>query len=874
MAAWPASFGARPAFERTKRIAPSSASSAARRRPAVDWSTPSSPAAPLMEPARLIASSTFRSSQFRAMVGSPASRHASLAQTMAWWKRIFASSASGVPKHWKQEFGPKPEDDPLAYLGGDTWFPPGRNEVFGTYEYIIVAHELGHTLGLTDIIEGGDEMAPDRQSTEFAIMTYSTYIGDNSGGWNHDGGHEPQSFMMYDTAALQFMYGADFTTNAGNTLHSFDSATGEMFIDGAGQGTPTQNIIFRTIRDGGGIDTCNFASYGATRDLDIDLAPGGWSDVDRDSHFQAADLNGEPNEGHARGQVFNALQYQGDARSLIENAIGGAGNGTIRGNAAGNSLSGGAGRDSLHGLDGDDTLTQGSGGGLLDGGADNDVLVAGSGADVILGGLGVDRVSYAGSNAGVVVHLGTGTGAFGWAQGDAYSGVEHVTGSGKDDIITGGSGNNALYGEAGGDALNGAQGADVLNGGDGDDMLAGGSGADWLLGGNGTDTARFGGASVTLNLATGVHAGEAAGDVFTSIERFEGSNGDDTMTGDGGTQVFDGRGGDDSLDGAGGNDTLTGGGGFDTLDGGTGTDTADYANAGAAVEVNLAAGIAIGATIDGDALLSIENVNGSAAGDTIRGDAGANRLSGLGGSDSLVGEDGADTLLGGAGNDTLVGGAGDVLTGGIGVDVLRFSGAPVLVNMATGLHGGGAAGAAISGVERIEGTSGGDILAAGAAGLTLAGRDGADSLHGGSRRDTLLGGEGGDSLEGLGGSDILRGGAGADIVLGGGGADIFLWRSGDLGTDVLSDFTLGEDGLAFGAGFLASPVLGGTGALSEMLDAQAFLGGQAVLMACTADAGWQAIARLGGVSVRDLDAAIADGSILAAARVGGFDAIG
>ncbi|MBX9698754.1 MAG: M10 family metallopeptidase C-terminal domain-containing protein [Acetobacteraceae bacterium] len=776
--------------------------------------------------------------------------------------------------------GPKTEDDPLYHTGGDTWFPISGLEQLGNRDYFTVLHEMAHTIGLLDVNRPQDDgsiaagMDPQFRSLEFTTQSYASFIGDTVPGSDFTNNSAPQSYMMWDIATMQYIYGADFGTQAGNTTYSFNPLTGEMSINGVGQGAPSANVIFRTIWDGNGTDTYDFSLY--TTDLDIDLAPGGWSDVDRDSNLQAANLGGGPfgvGGGFARGQVFNAMLYQGDARSVIENAVGGAGDDSLRGNGWANLLEGGDGADTIFGYGGDDTLNQGDGGGAMSGGNGADLLIAGAGADVIVGNAGIDLVSYAGSTAGVVVNLGTGTGALGWAQGDTYHTVERVGGSDHGDILTGDGGDNILYGEGGNDLLFGAGGVDLLNGGDGDDTLTGGSAGDWLIGGAGTDAARFGSA-VTLNLTTGVHGGEAAGDSFSSIERFEGSYADDVMTGSAGADRFDGRGGDDHLLGAGGNDTLTGGAGFDTLDGGSGTDTADYAAAGAAVQVNLTAGIAIGVTIDGDVLMGIERVEGSAFNDVLRGDAAANRLAGNNGNDNLIGEGGIDTLLGGNGNDTLVGGAGDSVNGGAGADVLRLSGAPVIVNMATGLHAGGAAGMSITGMERIEGTADDDILVAGATGLTLDGRDGDDSLHGGTQRDTLLGGEGADSLEGLAGSDILRGGQGADTVVGGSGRDIFVWRSGDLGVDLLSDFNLAEDRFGFGSGFLSSPVFGGTGALSEMLDAQAGIGGTTLMVAHTVEAGWQTIARLSGVSVRDLDAAIDAGTILAKPPIGGWDAIG
>ena len=50
---------------------------------------------------------------------------------------------------------------------------------------------------------------------------------------------------------------------------------------------------------------------------------------------QLAVLNTDPADiVQARGNVFNALQFQGDTRSLIENAVGGSGNDHLVGNSA------------------------------------------------------------------------------------------------------------------------------------------------------------------------------------------------------------------------------------------------------------------------------------------------------------------------------------------------------------------------------------------------------------------------------------------------------------------------------------------------------------------------------------------------------------
>lgn len=777
--------------------------------------------------------------------------------------------------------GPKEDSDPLFHTAGDAWFPISGLEQLGRGDYHTVLHEMAHTVGLLDVNRPQEDgtmiaaMDPEFRSLEFTTQSYVSYIGDTVKGWNYSTNSAPQTYMMWDIQALQHIYGANYTTQSGNTTYGFDPNTGQMTINGAGQGVPSANVIFRTVWDGGGTDTYDFSTYGADRDLDIDLRPGKWSDVDRDSDFQAANLGGGPYGvagGFARGQVFNAMLFDGDARSLIENANGGAGDDNIRGNQVANLLVGNDGSDTLFGFGGDDTLVSGDGGGAMAGGNGNDRLVAGAGAEVIVGDAGIDTVVYLASASGVVVNLGTGTGALGAAQGDTISKVENVTGSVHNDIITGDNGANNLQGDAGNDLLVGAGGVDLLNGGEGDDTLQGGADGDWLIGGVGTDTARFGSA-VTVNLTTGLHSGEAAGDAFSSIERFEGSQFADILVGNGAGQALVGRGGDDTLFGEGGNDTLIGGAGTDSLEGGGGTDLVDYAAEGAAVQVNLLAGLAIGVSIDADIIDDVENVDGSAHDDSIWGDGGANLLRGLDGNDMLAGNAGADTLNGGAGDDTLVAGEGDSVIGGTGQDVLRFGSTPVLIDLLTGVHDGGADGVTISGVERIEGSTADDIMVAGAKPITFDGRGGDDTLGGGAGKDTLLGGAGDDSVNGNGGNDLIAGGQGIDTLLGGSGNDVFLWRSGDLGVDLIADFVLGQDRVAF-EDFVVSPVLGGTGAASEFLRATTFLGGVTALEAHTAEAGWQVIARLSGVSVRSLDAAIDDGSILAATPPGGFDLLG
>lgn len=248
---------------------------------------------------------------------------------------------------------------PGAGNGGDVWFGgSGARPLVGNYDHSTVLHETGHALGLDHPHESGQHGAVPRawDSPEFTVMTYRAWEGADPVGYRFETWGAPQTYMMLDIAALQEIYGANYRVNAGDTVYSWKPESGRTFVNGAVGLAPGGTVIFATIWDGGGRDGYDLSAYRA--DLAVDLRPGGHSVF---AKAQLADLGGGPNGGHARGSIFNALLHDGDRRSLIEDARGGAGDDRIAGNAAGNRLSGGAGDDTLTGFAGRDGLVGGSG---------------------------------------------------------------------------------------------------------------------------------------------------------------------------------------------------------------------------------------------------------------------------------------------------------------------------------------------------------------------------------------------------------------------------------------------------------------------------------------------------------------------------------
>ena len=240
-----------------------------------------------------------------------------------------------------------------ASQGGDAWFNNSANKydnpVLGNYAYLTLMHETGHSMGLKHPHQASGSfgiMPTDHDSLEYSVMSYKSYVGGSATGYTVSYGNYPQTLMMDDIAAVQQLYGANYNTNSGDTVYSWSPTTGQTFINGVGQALPAANVVFMTIWDGGGTDTYDFSNY--STNLTVNLQPGSWTGLGT----QLANLG---NGHYAVGNIANALLYQDNPASLIENVIGGSGNDTIIGNLANNAFTGNGGNDWLDGGLGADT---------------------------------------------------------------------------------------------------------------------------------------------------------------------------------------------------------------------------------------------------------------------------------------------------------------------------------------------------------------------------------------------------------------------------------------------------------------------------------------------------------------------------------------
>lgn len=266
---------------------------------------------------------------------------------------------------------------PGSGRGGDIWLngrgADGSNEyAIGSGYYSALLHEVGHALGLKHPFDTGGsgnpaDPDPDHNNRLSTTMAYEWVAGKTQ----YFVSRFPTTPMVDDIRAIQYLYGKNTGTMAGDTTYEFKD----------------DEYHFKTLYDAGGTNTFRYTGVLAAV---LDLRAGHGSMVGEENWLYTG--NWVKYE-----RIANVWIAEG---TLIQNAQGGSGADTIIGNDAGNQLNGGGGNDKLNGGKGND---------LLDGGSGTDIAV------------------YEGAQAAYTVKLANGRASISDASGtDTLDGVERV----------------------------------------------------------------------------------------------------------------------------------------------------------------------------------------------------------------------------------------------------------------------------------------------------------------------------------------------------------------------------------------------------------------------------------------------------------------
>lgn len=216
--------------------------------------------------------------------------------------------------------------------------------------------------------------------------------------------------MAFDIAAIQYLYGANYSYRTGNDTYFLPTANKA--------GTLGQSAtMYSCIWDAGGSD--KISGQGALSGVTINL--------------NDATLNAAADRAGAGGYISSAGGIYGGFtianRVIIENADGSSFNDLITGNEFNNNLFGDGGIDTIYGGAGNDTVNGGNGNDLiyLDDGNDyvnitslgNDTFYGGSGNDYIYGYTGNE--TYYGENGNDTLLGFSGSDITQWRSGERLS---------------------------------------------------------------------------------------------------------------------------------------------------------------------------------------------------------------------------------------------------------------------------------------------------------------------------------------------------------------------------------------------------------------------------------------------------------------------
>ena len=262
-----------------------------------------------------------------------------------------------------------------SFVGGDTWYNlDGAQHANGSssdslaanltfsegYGRITALHEIGHSIGLshpfadsdgnasspTGETLSGNGLTDDMRTT---VMSY-TNSSNNKVYYESSGSLTNKQIysstpMIYDVAAVEYLYGSITDTNLGDTTY-----------------TITNHQQIQTIVDSGGTDTLDLSAV--LHKSIVDLTPGTLSSVGYATEAE------QEAYWATQGYTLSAVQstittsdlFTGEDNfgiafsATIENIVGSEGNDQFTGNTANNQITGNGGDDTIDGGDGDDTV--------------------------------------------------------------------------------------------------------------------------------------------------------------------------------------------------------------------------------------------------------------------------------------------------------------------------------------------------------------------------------------------------------------------------------------------------------------------------------------------------------------------------------------
>jgi len=261
-----------------------------------------------------------------------------------------------------------------SFIGGDTWYNlDGAQHANGSssdslaanltfsegYGRITALHEIGHSIGLshpfatngsaaspTGETLSGNGLTDDMRTT---VMSY-TNSSNNKVYYESSGSLTNKQIysstpMIYDVAAVEYLYGSITDTNLGDTTY-----------------TITNHQQIQTIVDSGGTDTLDLSAV--LHKSIVDLTPGSLSSVGYATEAE------QEAYWATQGYTLSAVQstittsdlFTGEDNfgiafsATIENIIGSEGDDQFTGNTANNQITGNGGDDTINGGDGNDTV--------------------------------------------------------------------------------------------------------------------------------------------------------------------------------------------------------------------------------------------------------------------------------------------------------------------------------------------------------------------------------------------------------------------------------------------------------------------------------------------------------------------------------------